>query len=125
MPADELDALQLARGFAPEAEEILGIKGIVDELNQLSEDPAETEDQIRFFDPSTITPGDIGSIAAAIITLFMWIGQIRKGKVLKGASKNDIIHDLGIRVLDSDSLTPQAKERLISQALDRLPARSE
>ncbi len=121
MTVGEPDAFQLARDFAPEAEEILGVSGIADELSVLSENGAAAQEaQDRIFDL-----GDIGSIAGALITLFMWIDQIRKARVLKGASKNDIIHDLSIRVLDSDSMTPEAKERLISQALDRLPARSE
>jgi hypothetical protein len=106
MPVGDPDALQLARDFAPEAEEILGITGIVDELNVLSEDGAAAQEaQDRMFDL-----GDIGSIAGALITLFMWIGQFRKGNVLKGASTHDIIHDLSIRVLNSDSLTSEAKE---------------
>ncbi|MCW5700504.1 MAG: hypothetical protein KIT00_11755 [Rhodospirillales bacterium] len=121
MQVGELDALQLARDFAPEAEEILGVTGMVAELDTLSGDHAATKEaQNRVLDI-----GDIGSIAGALITLFMWIGQIRKGNILKGASKNDVIHDLSIRVLDCDSLTPEAKERLISKALDRLPVASE
>lgn len=121
MTANAVDAVQMARDFAPEAEAILGITGIADELNALSKgNAAMKEAQDRVLDL-----GDIASIAQAIIMLFMWIDQIRKGKVLKEASRKDIIFDLGIRVLDSDSLTPEAKERLISKALDRLPERSE
>lgn len=117
MPVDDLDAIKLACDFAPEAVEILGITGIADELKKLAEDGAATQAvQDRIFDL-----GDIFSIAGALISLFMWIGQIRKGTILKGASINDIIHDLSIRVLDSGSLSPEAKERLISQALGRFP----
>lgn len=118
MPLDESDAHKLARELAPEAEEILGVTGIVAELDELSEDRAAREAaQNRVLDL-----GDIGSIAGALISLFIWIDQIRRGKILKGASRNDVIHDLSIRVLNSDSLTPEAKERLIGQALDRLSA---
>ena len=125
MPGADPDALRLARDFAPEAEEILGITGIVDKLNALSEDSAAAQEaQDRFFETG-IDLGDIATIAQAIITLFTWIVQIRKGKVLKGASRNDIIYDLSIRVLDSDSLTPGVKERLISKALDRLPVKGD
>lgn len=121
MPSVDLDALRLARDFAPEAEEILGITGIVNKLNALSEDSAaEQEAQDRFFEIG-IDLGDIASIAP----LFKWIVQIREGKVLKGSSRYDIIYDLSIRVLDSDSLTPGVKERLISKALDRLPVKGE
>jgi hypothetical protein len=118
MPVADPDALRFARDFALEAEEILGITGIVDKLNALSEDSAAAQEaQDRFFETG-IDLGDIATIAQAIITLFTWIVQIRKEKVLKGASRNDIIYDLSIRVLDSDSLTPGVKERLVSKALD-------
>jgi hypothetical protein len=51
MPGPDPDALRLARDFAPEAEEILGITGIVDKLNALSEDSvAAQEAQDRFFE---------------------------------------------------------------------------
>ena len=94
-------------------------------MNALSEDSAAAQEaQDRFFETG-IDLGDIATIAQAIITLFTWIVQIRKGKVLKGASRNDIIYDLSIRVLDSDSLTHGVKERLISKALDRLPVRGD
>jgi hypothetical protein len=121
MRVGEPDAFKLARHFAPEAEEILGVTGIVKELNAFSEErSAKNAAQSR-----SISLGDIGSIASALISLFMWIDQIRKGNVLKGASRAELIHDLCIRVLDSDALSQAAKERLISRALDRIPARSE
>lgn len=121
MPVVDHEALRSARAFAAEAEEILGIMGIVAEMNRIAEDRAATaEAQDRVLDL-----GDVGSIAGALITLFMWIGQLRKGNILKGASRNDIIHDLSRRVLDNDSLTPEAKERLIRRALDRLSTEGE
>lgn len=121
MRANDPDALQLARDFAPEAERILGITGVAAELSALAGDDAA----LAAAQDRAISLGDIVSIAGALISLFMWIIELRKGTVLKGASKADIIHDLSIRVLDSDSLKPEAKERLISQALDRLPAAGE
>ena len=114
MPRDNPDAFQLACDFAPEAETILGVSGIVEELDQLSGKPEATQKA----QDRAVDLGDIGSIAGALISLFMWIDQIRMGEILKGASRGEIIQDLIHRVLDSHSLTPEAKERLVSRALD-------
>ena len=107
----------LARELAPEAEKILGVRGVIAELDSLSENPAARAEALK----RDIGIGDIGSVAGALISLFMWIDQIHRKQILLNASREEIIRDLTIRVLDSKDLSNAAKERLVGRALDLLP----
>jgi len=112
----ESDALQYATTFAAEAEKILGVNGIETKLAQVASGEARfSAVASRVFD---IVDG--ATVAAMLINLFMWIGQIRRKQILKGASKEEIIQDLTIRVLNNDQLSAAAKERLLTKALDHL-----
>lgn len=113
----EAEALQYAQEFAPQAEVILGITGVQAELAKVS------RGEIRFGEAaskSLESLGDVGSIAAALISLFSWIGQIRQGQIMRNASREAIVADLAARVLSDPSLSEGTKERLILAAFEKL-----
>ncbi len=119
----DAEALRYAQDFAPEAETILGVTGLQDELAQVS------GDETRFHEitsRSLETLGDVASIAAALIALFQWIGQIRQGQILRKATPKEMVADLIARVLDDPNFPADVKERLILAAFEKLaPTRPE
>ncbi len=105
----EAEALQNARSFASEAEKILKLSGVETVLVQV------TEGHTRFSAAASrgFDVVDDASVAAMLINLFMWIGQIRRGQVFRNDSKCEIIRELIIRVLDNDQLSEDEKKRLV------------
>ena len=106
--------LQSAQSFALEAEEILGVSGLASDVRANGEHLIEALD-----DQDRIDAGGAGSIAGAVIALFAWIDQIRRGRHMKGASREALAHDLVKRALEDQDLSGAAKERLVIRALDR------
>ena len=117
----EAEALSFARNFAAEAETILDVAGVAAELDAIE------RGELRFGDVASrdFTIVDGATVAAMLINLFMWIGQIRRGQIMRDASRNEIIQDLIVRVLDNDTLSGTAKERLLTKALDRMSVQDE
>lgn len=117
----EAEALNDARNFASEAETILGVSGVAAELDAIE------RDDLRFGDVASrdFTIVDGATVAAMLINLFMWIGQIRRGQIMKDVSRHDIIQDLIVRVLDNETLSGAAKERLLTKALDSISGQDE
>ena len=117
----ETEALNDACNFASEAETILEVSGVLAELKTIEHGNSRLGDVAsRSFDVV-----DGATVAGLLINLFMWIGQVRRGHILKGASRNEIIQDLSIRMLDNDKISGAAKERLLSKALDSLSKEDE
>ena len=112
----EADALNEALTFASEAETILEVAGVEGDL------AAVERGDLLFSDVTSrdFTIVDGATVAAMLINLFMWIGQIRRGQFMRNASRDEIIQDLSVRVLSNDTLSGAAKERLLSRALDRI-----
>ena len=100
--------------FASDAEAILGVSGVEAELAKIKRD----ESRFGAVASRDFTIVDGATVAAMLINLFMWIGQIRRGQIMKDASRNKISQDLSIRVLNNDTLSGAAKERLLVKALD-------
>jgi hypothetical protein len=112
----ELEALHHARAFAAEAEGILNVAGVEAELEEMTCKNASFGTVAN----RNFSVVDAATIASMLINLFMWIGQIRRRQVHKNASKEEIIQDLMDRVLVTDDLANEVKERLIRKALEHL-----
>ena len=119
----ERQALNHAHAFAPEVQTLLELSN--EQLTELqSAFEKVLNDQARFSELASLPNrgdwGDVISIAAILINLFMWLEQIRLGQVLKGANREEVIAGVIDRVLDETSLSKSGKERLVSQAIERL-----
>ena len=123
----ERQALNHAHAFAPEVQTLLELSN--EQLTELqSAFEKVLNDQARFSELASLPNrgdwGEVISIAAILINLFMWLDQIRAGQVLKGASREEVIAGITTRVLDDHTLSASAKERLVSQAIEHLSAKA-
>ena len=123
----ERQALNHAHAFAPEVQTLLELSN--EQLTELqSAFEKVLNDQARFSELASLPNrgdwGDVISIAAILINLFMWLEQIRLGQVLKGASGEEVVSGVITRVLDDDALPVSVKERLVSQAINHLSAKA-
>ena len=109
----ENDYIAQARSLAPFVERVLEIENIEEEIAAIGN--VNDGDVTRALDVV-----GIATIAAALINLAMWIGQIRAGYAMKGASKEDVINYLSQRVLYSLEVSEEAKEKIILKALEKL-----
>ena len=116
----EREALDCARKFAFEAEAILRDEGVPEVSGVAAELDRIERGDLGFGDVASreFTIVGAATVAGVLINLFMWIGQIRRGQIKKGASRNEIIQDLIVRVFEDDTLSGAAKERLLNKALD-------
>ena len=112
----EQAALADAQAFAPEAERILGVSGLEQELRVFEQD----ETALQASKGRDFGLGDIASIAGVLVSLVAFIHQVRDGYYLKGTSREERVHELCQRVLDRTDLPADIKERLVAKAMDKI-----
>lgn len=110
------DPFTVARGFAPEFEEMLGVKDLAAQIDALDGNIAS----IGQFERRDFVLGDALTMAGLLISLVSLILQIRSGNTYQNESHDKIIERLTIKLSEETSLPSETRERLIKKLIKKL-----
>ena len=116
MTDEQQSPFEIARELAPEIENVLGVTGLGGAIDDFNNDPANIESTHS----RDITLGDIVGISGLIVGIVAFIQQIIAGHTLQGASRDQIVERLILRISEVQGLTPDAKERLIRKLINHM-----
>ena len=116
MSNEKENPIMIAREMATSLEGMLNISNLDAAFEKIAKEQALTANT-SMRDISII---DAVSVAILIVGVIAYIQQIKAGFTMQNMSRDQIIERLILRISDVKDLTPDAKERLIRDLIDRM-----
>lgn len=116
MTIQDQDPIAVAREFAPEFEDMLEVKDLVAQIDDLDGDLS----RIGQLEQRDFVLGDALSMAGLLISLISLVLQIRSGNTYQNEPPNKIIERLTMKLSEETSLPPETRERLIKKLIKKL-----